>query len=86
VVRAPADTLAAVDQPPGDRDLVMAFMWFTLAEVQETEAAQANKERIEEWLTPDLIAEAERLAQEWIDTHPQAAAAGAAPETIRAIR
>jgi TPR repeat protein len=81
---APADTLPAVGGASVDRDLVLAFMWFTVAAARGGESAQANKDRIEQWLTPEQITETERLAQEWIATHPQAEADASA--TIGTIR
>ena len=75
------DALAEVDFGLVQQDLVLAFMWFTLAAAQGNETAETNKGRIEEWLTPDEITEAQRLSQEWIDTHPQDG--GEPSETIR---
>ena len=44
-------------------------MWFTLSAAQGNETARTNKDAIEQWLTPEQIAEAQRLSQEWIDRH-----------------
>jgi hypothetical protein len=80
----PVDALVAVDFATVDRDLVTAHMWFTLAAGQGTAAAQTNRGKIEAWLSAEEIAEAQRLAQEWTDRHPQLGSPE--PETIRTLR
>jgi TPR repeat protein len=52
-------------------DLVSAHMWFNLSAAQGNETAQSNGERIEQYMTREQIAEAQRLSREWIETHPQ---------------
>jgi len=53
-------------------DLVLAYMWWDLSATQGIELAQGNieKGRIEQRMTRDQIAEAQRLSREWIETHP----------------
>ncbi len=82
-VYGPPDTLAVVSAPV-DNDLIMAHMWFALAAAQGTEAAEANRDKVEEWLNASEIAQAQLLAQQWIDAHPQIGSGR--PETIRSIR
>ncbi len=52
-------------------DLVLAYMWWDLSAAQGIELAQGNKGRIEQRMTREQIAEAQRLSREWIETHPQ---------------
>lgn len=47
------------------QDLVTAHMWVSLAAAQGNQAAAQAKARIQRGLTPDQIAEAEKLAREW---------------------
>jgi hypothetical protein len=49
----------------------MALVWSLIAAERGTEAAQANADRIEEWLTQGEAADARRLAREWMDANPQ---------------
>ena len=52
-------------------DLVFAYMWYNLSAAQGNERAQSAKGRIEQRMTREQIAEAQRLSREWIETHPQ---------------
>ena len=52
-------------------DLVYAYMWYNLSAAQGHEMAQENKDIIEQRMTREQIAEAQRLSREWIETHPQ---------------
>jgi len=47
------------------KDYVLAYMWITLAAAQGDENAAKGLETLEKELTPDQIAEAQRLAREW---------------------
>lgn len=47
------------------KNLVQAHMWLNLAAVQGNSTAQGNIDIIAEEMTPDQIAEAQRLAREW---------------------
>ena len=51
-------------------DIVLAYMWFNLAAGRGYELAQADKARIEQRMTREQIAEAQRLSREWIEAHP----------------
>ena len=53
------------------KDLVYAYMWFNLSAAQRNETAQSNNEKIEQVMTREQIAEAQRLSREWIETHPR---------------
>ncbi len=53
------------------KDSVLAYTWFNLAASQGYEIAQKRRGLVAEAMTPDQIAEAERLAREWIAKHPQ---------------
>ncbi len=47
------------------QDYVQAHMWFNLAAAQEDELARKSRKRVEKRMTPEQIAEAQRLAREW---------------------
>ena len=63
----------------GQQDLVLAFKWLTLAATQDNATARTNLGVLEPRLTPGELAEAQRLAQEWLDRR----ARDAPSETIR---
>jgi TPR repeat protein len=50
-------------------DDVLAYMWYNLAATQENRA-RLNKDIIEEQMTREQIAEAQRLTREWLEAHP----------------
>ena len=52
-------------------DDVFAYMWWNLSAAQGDETARSNKDIIEQEMTREQIAEAQRLSREWIETHPQ---------------
>ena len=47
------------------QDHVQAHMWFALAASQGERGATINRKRVARLMTPEKIAEAERLAREW---------------------
>ena len=48
------------------QDHVLAYMWWTLAAAQGDEDAQRNRDDLAaRRMTPDQLAEAQRLAREW---------------------
>jgi len=49
------------------QDNVTAYMWFTLATPRSSEAAQ-NREAVATEMTPEQIAESQRLARVWKPT------------------
>jgi len=53
------------------RDLVQAHMWFSLAAMQGNDEAVKNRDRIAAVMRSAQIAEAERLAAEWLEEHPR---------------
>ncbi len=51
------------------KDGVLAYMWFDLAATQGYEVAQKKRGLVAEAMTPNQIAEAQRLAREWMAQH-----------------
>ncbi len=51
-------------------DVVIAYMWSNLAAAQGHEGARTNKAIVEEEMTREQIAEAQRLSREWLEAHP----------------
>ena len=47
------------------KDYVMAYMWWNLAGAQGYEDARTNLGNVEKRMTPEQIAEAQRLSREW---------------------
>ena len=54
------------------QDYVRAHMWFNLAAAQgEEEIHRKNRDLVAEKMTPAHIAEAQKLAREWMEKHGQ---------------
>ena len=53
------------------RDDVLAYMWFNLAAAQGRENARRGRDRAARRMTPDQLAEAQRMAREWMEKHQQ---------------
>ena len=53
------------------RDLVRAQQWLSLAAASGSQLAQDELAQLEPQLTPEEVAEAQRLAFEWRSQHPQ---------------
>jgi hypothetical protein len=53
------------------QDHVEAHKWFNLVGINGDEDGRKNMEKIEKLMTPEQIAEAQRLAKEWMERHPQ---------------
>jgi TPR repeat protein len=51
-------------------DNVLAYMWSNLAAAQGDPDAPELKNVIEEQMTREQIAEAQRLSREWLEAHP----------------
>jgi TPR repeat protein len=51
-------------------DDVLAYMWYNLAAAQGHEIAQEGKDYLEQLMTREQIAEAQRLSTEWLEAHP----------------
>ena len=47
------------------QDYVLAHMWYNLAAARGNEKAEKNREILENRMTPEQIAEAQRFAREW---------------------
>ena len=50
------------------QDFVLAYMWFNLAAAQGDENAGKTRDQVASRMTPEQIAEAQRLAREWKPT------------------
>ena len=48
-----------------------AYMWFNLAAAQGDEIAAKLRDKLAKSMTPDQVAEAQRLASEWTEKHPK---------------
>jgi len=53
----------------GSFDLVVAHKWFNLAAMQGNIEARAYRAELAKEMTPDEVAEAQRLAREYLSTH-----------------
>jgi TPR repeat protein len=53
------------------QDIVQAYLWFSIAATQGSEGARWDRDIAARQMTPDQIAEAQRLAREWMAKHPQ---------------
>ena len=53
------------------QDYVQAHMWFNLSAAQGNENAVKGRDLVASEMTPAQIEEAQRLAREWIEAHPQ---------------
>lgn len=51
------------------QDYVLAHMWFNLASAQGDEDAVETRDAVADQMTPDQIAEAQRLARAWWAAH-----------------
>ncbi len=51
------------------RDIVLAYMWFNLAAAQGNKNSQKARDKAAKQMTPDQIAEAQRMAREWLEEH-----------------
>jgi len=52
------------------RDYTQAHMWFKISATQGNESACDNRDVVARQMTPEQIAEAERLARLWLATLP----------------
>ena len=51
------------------QDYVQAHMWFNLAAAQNMPSLGRERDVLAKQMTPDQIAEAQRLAHEWMEKH-----------------
>jgi TPR repeat protein len=54
------------------QDYVLAYMWYNLAAAQGAGVAAKDRDRVAARMTPEQIAEAQRLAREWKPTKERA--------------
>jgi TPR repeat protein len=52
-----------------DADLVTAHKWFNLAAARGNEAARSYRVELAQEMSAEQIAEAQKLAREWLQTH-----------------
>jgi hypothetical protein len=50
-------------------DLVVAHKWFNLAAARGNEDARSHRIELAREMSTDQVAEAQRLAREWLQTH-----------------
>ncbi len=53
------------------RDLISAHKWFSIASDQGAEQAAIYRNLVAKLMSPADIAEAQRMAHEWLEAHPQ---------------
>ena len=53
------------------QDYVMAHMFYNVASATGAEDARRNRDRVAEIMTGEQVAEAQRLAREWMERHPK---------------
>jgi len=51
------------------QDYVQAHMWWNLAAAKGNEIGRKNRDIVAKKMTPGQIAEAQRLAREWLEEH-----------------
>ncbi len=52
------------------QDYVKAHMWFNLAAAQGDTAASSKRDEIAKRMTPEQVAEAQRLSRDWVVANP----------------
>jgi len=53
------------------QDYVKAHMLWNVASVNRSQEAKSNRDIVEKRMTPEQIAEAQKLAREWMEKHPK---------------
>ena len=53
------------------KDYVMAYMWYNIAASSGYEIAKSLRDAVEKDMTPDQIAEGQRLSRAWLEKHKQ---------------
>ncbi len=53
------------------QDYAQAHMWFNLAAAQGGKDATERRDKVTKSMTPDQIAEAQKLSREWMEKHPK---------------
>ena len=51
------------------KDDVKAYAWFNVSSANGYEEASASRNRIAKTMTPEQIAEAQKLSREWFEKH-----------------
>jgi len=51
------------------QDYISAHMWFNIAAASGGKKAKENRDIVAKRMTPDQIAEAQKLAREWMEKH-----------------
>ena len=51
------------------QDYVQAHKWYNIAGTNGDETGRKSKDDVEKQMNPDQIAEAQRLAREWVEEH-----------------
>jgi len=54
------------------RDKVLSYMWFDLAAAHGDKEASQNRDMIEQSMTAEQLASAQRMASDWLQQHPKA--------------
>jgi len=54
-----------------DQDILASHMWLNIARKNGIDDGSMDKDELEENMTPDQIAEAQKLAREWMEKHPK---------------
>jgi len=54
-----------------EQDDVQAYLWYELAASREHAFGARSRDRTANRLTPEQVAEAQRLAREWDEAHPR---------------
>ena len=52
------------------KDYVRGYMWWSLAATQGYENASKSRDMVAKHMTPAQIAEAQKMAREWVDRNP----------------
>ena len=52
-----------------EQDYVQAHKWYNIAGTNGDETGRKSKDDVEKQMNPDQIAEAQRLAKEWMEEH-----------------
>lgn len=53
----------------GVKDLVLAHMWYNIADVNGSYGAEKDRKRVEEYMSPEQVLKAQKLAKEWLEKH-----------------
>ena len=68
------------------QDYVLAHMWTNIAVANGEPEAENLRDEVARRLTPDQIAKAERMAQEWMAQHKGNVVSSIMPRTVKTVR